>query len=282
MANLGGAGTVLHGAPSCCGRGLYGLLHSLWMAAFCARVMAALGSSGFCLKFVLLAVFDRSKTRSVGAAAALPEIPTGAARYPGRLCGPKPGGVAVARRVSYEQAACWDAQSAPPPPPCASPLPMRVLAALKRVRYGPMYAVPGTFRPLRDFTRSSAGFCIHLEKQRALSKVEDHFKRKGKYDYTNRRKLSRTYNALLWKMIRESLEGFLLPHGCAAQDLVFQCDADCRDFANDQGWRHENRGPAHSLADILAWGNSHEREPAGTVRIDIADRLGEQTLKRFK
>ena len=127
-----------------------------------------------------------------------------------------------------------------------------------------------------------AGFCIYLEKQRALSKVADHFRRKSKYDYTNRRKLSRTYNALLWKMIRESLEGFLLPHGCAAQDLVFQCDADCRDFANDQGWRHENRGPAHSLADILAWGNSHEREPAGTVRIDIADRLGEQMLKRFK
>ena len=86
------------------------------------------------------------------------------------------------------------------------------------------------------------GFCIHLEKQRALSKVADHFKRKGKYDYTNSRKLSRTYNALLWKMIRESLEGFLLPHGCAAQDLVFQCDADCRDFASDQGWHHENRG----------------------------------------
>ena len=127
-----------------------------------------------------------------------------------------------------------------------------------------------------------AGFCIHLEKQRALSKVLDHFKRKGKYDYTNRRKLSRTYNALLWQMIREPLEGFLLQHGYAARDLVFQCDADCRDFANDRGWHHENRGPAHSLADILAWGNSHGREPEGTVSLDIADRLGEQTLKRFK
>lgn len=127
-----------------------------------------------------------------------------------------------------------------------------------------------------------AGFCIHLEKQRALSKVLDHFKHKGKYNYTNRRKLSRTYNALLWQMIREPLEGFLLQHGCAARDLVFQCDADSRDFANDQGWHHENRGPAHSLADILAWGNSHGREPKGTVSLDIADPLARQTLKRFK
>lgn len=127
-----------------------------------------------------------------------------------------------------------------------------------------------------------AGFCIRLEKDRALSAVMGHLAKKDKQSYDNRKKLLRTYNALLWKMIREPLEGFLLPHGCVAQDLVFQCDADCRDFANDRGWHHENRGPAHSLADILAWGNSHGREPEGTVSLDIADRLGEQTLKRFK
>ena len=93
-----------------------------------------------------------------------------------------------------------------------------------------------------------AGFCIHLEKQRAPSKVLDHFKRKGKYDYTNRRKLSRTHSALLWQMIREPLEGFLLQHGHAARDLVFQCDADCRDFANDQGWMAPRKPRPRALA----------------------------------
>ena len=127
-----------------------------------------------------------------------------------------------------------------------------------------------------------AGSCIRLEKQRALSKALGHFKHKGKYNYTNRRRLSRTHNALLWQMIPEPLEGFLLQHGCAARDLVFQCDADSRDFANDQGWHRENRGPAHSLAAILAWGNSHGRGPKGTVSLDIADPLARQTLKRFK
>ena len=127
-----------------------------------------------------------------------------------------------------------------------------------------------------------AGFCIHLEKDRALSTVMEHLAKKDKQSYDNRKKLSRTCHALMWEMIRDPLESFLLLHGCVAQDLVFQCDADCRGFASDRGWRHENCGPAYSLADILAWGNSHGREPTGTMSLDIADRLEEQTLKRFK
>ncbi len=83
-------------------------------------------------------------------------------------------------------------------------------------------------------------------------------------------------------MIREPLEGLLLQHGCATRDLVFQCDADCRDFANDHGRHLENRSPAHSLAGILAWGNSRGREPKSTVSLDISDRHEEQTLRRFK
>lgn len=127
-----------------------------------------------------------------------------------------------------------------------------------------------------------AGFCIHLEKNHTFSIVQGRLDRKGKQSYFNRKKLLRTYHSLVWKMIRDPLEGFLLSHGCAARDLVFQCDADCRGFAHDQGWKHENRGPAYVLADILAWGNSHGREPRGTVNLDIADPLERQTLERFK
>lgn len=127
-----------------------------------------------------------------------------------------------------------------------------------------------------------AGFCIHLEKRRTLSTALEHLARKDRQIYTNRKKLLRTCHALMWKMISDPLEKFLLPHGCRAQDLAFQCDADCRSFARDQGWQLENRGPAYVLADILAWGNGHGQEPAGTIRLDIADSLERQTLKRFK
>lgn len=127
-----------------------------------------------------------------------------------------------------------------------------------------------------------AGFCIRLEKKRTLSTALEHLARKDRQSYTNRKKLQRTCHALMWKMISDPLEKFLLPHGCRAQDLAFQCDADCRSFARDQGWQLENRGPAYVLADILAWGNGHGQEPAGTIRLDIADSLERQTLKRFK
>lgn len=130
--------------------------------------------------------------------------------------------------------------------------------------------------------RTIAGYCIHLEKNRTFSKVYDRFKRKGRLDRTNRKKLSRTYNALLWMGIRSPLEEFLLQHGHITQDLIFQCDVDCRDFAKDRGWDYENRGPAYVLADILAWCNSHGQELDGSVYLDLADLLEQQTLKRFK
>ena len=40
--------------------------------------------------------------------------------------------------------------------------------------------------------------------------------------------------------------------------------------------------PLPHVAHSMAWGNSHGRDPKGTVSLDIADRLEEQTLKRFK
>lgn len=86
----------------------------------------------------------------------------------------------------------------------------------------------------------------------------------------------------MWGMIRDHVEPFLRPHGCEVGRLDFQCDADCKEFVKDQGWQYVNRGPAYVLADILAWGNSHGKEPRGAVSLDLADRLERQMMRRFR
>ena len=121
------------------------------------------------------------------------------------------------------------------------------------------------------------GICLRLEKKRTLSKLQ---KQSGRR-FANRKKMSRTYNAFLWSLLRDRVERFLRLHGCEARELAFQCDSDCRDFVNDRGWRGADPGPAHELADVLAWGNSHGREPRGAVQLDLSDTLEARMLDRF-
>ena len=129
-----------------------------------------------------------------------------------------------------------------------------------------------------EFDRQNLmGICLRLEKRRTFSRLQ----KRSQHSFKNKKKMSRTYNALLWRLLRDPVEQFLQLHGCGAHQLVFQCDYDCRDFVNDRGWRRADPGPAHELADVLAWGNSHRREPRGVVHLDLSDSLEEQMLDRF-
>lgn len=67
-------------------RGLQGTLKSWkWQGGPKRRRKYAVAFKRFCLKFVLLAAFNRSRMRSVRATAALLEIPAGAAKPPSLL-----------------------------------------------------------------------------------------------------------------------------------------------------------------------------------------------------
>lgn len=100
--------------------------------------------------------------------------------------------------------------------------------------------------------------------------------------YVNKIKIAQTYHSLVWSMIRDPVESFLHQHRCEVSTIEFQCDADCRNFAKDVGWRRIDEGAAHMVADIVAWANSHGCEPKGTVLINLADRLNTIMLDRFK
>ena len=131
-----------------------------------------------------------------------------------------------------------------------------------------------------EFDRKNLlGLCLRLEKKRTLSKLQGNSK---KQRFANRKKMSRTYHALMWRLLRDHMEQFLQPHNYEVHRLDVQCDSDCRNFVTDCGWRSTEPGLAHMLADVLTWGNSHGRELKGTISLDFSDSLYAQMLKRFK
>ena len=123
------------------------------------------------------------------------------------------------------------------------------------------------------------GFCMRLEKDQAITLAKKSAGRRRRY---NTAKIYCTYHTLVWKHIRDRVEIFLRYHNYEIRTLDFQCDGDCRNFAKDVGWHYVDRGPAHSLADIVAWANSHGREPCGTVCMDMVGLLDAELAKRFR
>ena len=128
--------------------------------------------------------------------------------------------------------------------------------------------------------RECIAFCVHLEKNRTLARVKELVARRHRY--VNKIKIAQTYHGLAWGMMRDPVESFLRRHRCEVRSIEFQCDNDCRNFAKDAGWRRVSEGPAHTLADIVAWANSHGLEPDGTVTMNLADPLDAATTRRFK
>lgn len=77
------------------------------------------------------------------------------------------------------------------------------------------------------------GLCIHLEKKRTFAKLRSHPKQRRRF--VSNKKLSRTYNGLMWNQLRDHVEPFLQIHNFELHRLSIQCDIDCRDFVNDRG-----------------------------------------------
>ena len=128
--------------------------------------------------------------------------------------------------------------------------------------------------------REYIGLCMRVEKKLVLEKAQK--RTKGRRMRAGKMKMTSTYHRLVWSMMRDYVEEFLWRHGCEISDISFQCDADCRDFAKDMGWKITHAESAHTLADVVAWANGHEQEPKGTVTLDLVSRLvSHMGKKRF-
>ena len=80
-------------------------------------------------------------------------------------------------------------------------------------------------------------------------------------------------------MLRNKIINFLASYNCDQYDVSFQCDSDCIDFAKDVGLQHASKGEVHTIADVIAWLNSHEQELPGIISLDLFHTLQEYMMK---
>lgn len=111
-------------------------------------------------------------------------------------------------------------------------------------------------------------FCIKTERGSLISAIKSAMRADGQK--TPHRKIFRVYNHQLRYNICPRLEDFLNLHRCKLADVAFQCDSDSWGFLKDNGLRHAPGREAHILSDIVAWANNRNREPWGTIKIDLA------------
>ncbi len=117
---------------------------------------------------------------------------------------------------------------------------------------------------LRFHNQTVIAFCIQIDKYRILNKIN--IRKKN----TSKKKILQIYNQTIFKQLREKILDFLYRHNYSLDDIVFQCDSDCKDFAKDVGLKYEERkGNAFYLSDIIAWANNKNKEPKGVMEIDL-------------
>lgn len=118
--------------------------------------------------------------------------------------------------------------------------------------------------------------CVKIDKIRIINQIKKKIRKRRKYFET--KKIWRAYDCQLFAEMREKITLFVTRHGCAIDDVRFQCDADCRNFIKSNGLQHAGEGDAYALSDIIAWANNRGLEPRGTCSVDLMQIL-EKKLK---
>lgn len=83
----------------------------------------------------------------------------------------------------------------------------------------------------------------------------------------------RSFNRQVYDLLQDRIMTFLAQHNCDRDDVVFECDSDCRGFAKDVGLRYGDGGTAHHVSDIVAWSNNRGSEPPGVARQDLGGKI---------
>ena len=90
------------------------------------------------------------------------------------------------------------------------------------------------------------------------------------------------HDHILYKRLCDVAAPFFRKHRHDVHKVAFQCDSDCANFIKANGLSRAEPGYAHGLADMVAWSNTRNVEPAGVKAVDVRTALETQLLKRFK
>lgn len=127
--------------------------------------------------------------------------------------------------------------------------------------------------------RTCLVFCIRIDRDNIVKQVQS--MRKTKRRNISKAKITHTYNHILWKQLEDKITNFPSIHHFTLQNVIFQCDDDCRKFIKDNSLTDGDPKDAHMLSDIVAWANNRGREPDGVISLDLRHEIKVQLLKRI-
>ena len=90
------------------------------------------------------------------------------------------------------------------------------------------------------------------------------------------------HDHILYRQLCDTAAPFFRKHRHDIHKVVFQCDNDCTNFVKANGLAHAKPGYTHRLADMVAWSNTRNMEPAGVKAVDLRAVLEAQLLRHFK
>ena len=88
----------------------------------------------------------------------------------------------------------------------------------------------------------------------------------------DRRVVLRSFNRQVYDLLQDRILTFLAQHNCDRDDVVFECDSDCRGFVKDVGLRYGDKSTDY-ISDIVAWSNNRGSEPPGTIQQNLAGKI---------
>lgn len=119
--------------------------------------------------------------------------------------------------------------------------------------------------------------CIRTERRNTI----EIFKKKKKKNYSDQRILN-FFDYALFHYLEPKLSQYLSPRHYALTDIVFQCDVDCRHTMKTKGLKCAKPDDMHTLADITAWANSHERSLRGVTELNYANDIQKDIRERYR
>ena len=127
------------------------------------------------------------------------------------------------------------------------------------------------FSKLNFIGKTITASCIRIDRQETIDLTLD-----SKPMLRNpfaRDRIYSQFNSLLRQELMRPTQKFLLERRHTIDEVVCQCDQDCRPLAKIIGFKLQHKGVVHMLADIVAWFNNRGKEPAGVKQIDSAGTL---------
>lgn len=124
--------------------------------------------------------------------------------------------------------------------------------------------------------RKILSLCVRTERTTTVKILQ----KKQKNNYAVKR-IWNSFDYKLFRCLEPELSKYLIPRKCALSDITFQCDKDCRGIIKTKGLRYVNPGDMYELADICAWGNSHDHPPKGVIELDYSEEIREYLAKKY-